>query len=134
MRQKPNIILIVMDAVRADHLSCYGYSRVTTPALDGLAAEALVFDRAFAAAPWTPPSHASLFTGTYPSRHGVDVDENLHLSGKYPTMAEILSLKGYATMAILPDAHLSEARGFSRGFTDFVEIFRMPYVAFDYNS
>jgi arylsulfatase A-like enzyme len=49
-------------------------------------------------------------------------------------MAEILSLRGYATLAILPDAHLSEARGFSRGFTDFVEIFRMPYVAFDYNS
>jgi arylsulfatase A-like enzyme len=123
-----------MDAVRADHLSCYGYSMPTTPALDGLAAGGLVFDRAFAAAPWTPPSHASLFTGTYPSRHGVDVDENLHLSGQYPTMAEILSLRGYATLAILPDAHLSEARGFSRGFTDFVEIFRMPYVAFDYNS
>ena len=134
MRQYPNIILIVMDAVRADHLSCYGYSRPTTPFLEALGADGIIFDRAFAAAPWTPPSHASLFTGTYPSQHGVDVDENLHLSGQHPTMAEILSRKGYATLAILPDAHLSEARGFARGFSEFVETFRMPYVAFDYHS
>jgi arylsulfatase A-like enzyme len=134
LRDNPNIILIVMDAVRADRLSCYGYRAPTTPGLEEIAAEALIFERAFAAAPWTPPSHASLFTGTYPSRHGVDVGENLYLSSVYPTMAEILSRKGYATMAILPDAHLSAARGFSRGFTDFVETFRLPYVAFDYDS
>jgi arylsulfatase A-like enzyme len=123
-----------MDAVRADHLSCYGYSKPTTPYLETLAAEGVIFDRAFAAAPWTPPSHASLFTATYPSRHGVDVDENLYLNGKNPTMAEILSSKGYATLAILPDAHLSQARGFSRGFQQFVEIFRIPYMSFNRNS
>jgi arylsulfatase A-like enzyme len=134
LRHNPNIILIVMDAVRADHLSCYGYSVPTTPGLDEIAAKGLIFDRAFAAAPWTPPSHASLFTGTYPARHGVDVGENLYLSSLYPTMAEILSRNGYATLGILPDAHLSAARGFSRGFTDFVETFRMPYVALDYHS
>lgn len=134
MRQKPNIILIVLDAVRADHLSCYGYSKPTTPYLEELAAKGVIFDRAFAAAPWTPPSHASLFTGTYPSRHGVDVDENLYLNGKNLTMAEILSLNGYATLAVLPDAHLSQARGFSRGFDHFEEIFRIPYVGFNRNS
>jgi len=134
LRQKPNIILIVLDAVRADHLSCYGYSKPTTPYLEELAAKGVIFDRAFAAAPWTPPSHASLFTGTYPSRHGVDVDENLYLNGKNPTMAEILSLNGYATLAVLPDAHLSQARGFNRGFNHFEEIFRIPYVSFDRDS
>lgn len=134
MRQKPNIILIVLDAVRADHLSCYGYSKPTTPYLEELAAKGVIFDRAFAAAPWTPPSHASLFTGTYPSRHGVDIDENLYLNGKNPTMAEILSLNGYATLAVLPDAHLSQARGFNRGFDHFEEIFRIPYVSFDRDS
>ena len=134
MRQNPNIILIVLDAVRADHLSCYGYDQPTTSFLEELAANGVLFDCAFAAAPWTPPSHASLFTGTYPSRHGVDVDENLHLSRQHPTMAEILALKGYASLAILPDAHLSEARGFHRGFEDFVEIFRIPYVSLDRNS
>ena len=74
MKQNPNILLIVMDAVRADHLSCYGYKRPTTPFLEEMAADGVIFDNAFAAAPWTPPSHASLFTGTYPSKHGVDVD------------------------------------------------------------
>jgi arylsulfatase A-like enzyme len=120
-----------MDAVRADHLSCYGYSKPTTPYLEELAAEGVIFDRAFAAAPWTPPSHASLFTATYPSRHGVDVDENLYLSSQNRTIAEILSAQGYATSAILPDAHLSEARGFHRGFDHFTELFRIPYVSFD---
>jgi arylsulfatase A-like enzyme len=62
------------------------------------------------------------------------VDENLHLNGDYPTMAEMLSLKGYATSAILPDAHLSKARGFHRGFSDFVEIFRIPYVKLERHS
>jgi arylsulfatase A-like enzyme len=54
MKQKPNILLIVMDAVRADHLSCYGYKRPTTPFLEEMAADGVIFDNAFAAAPWTP--------------------------------------------------------------------------------
>ncbi len=131
MSETPNVLLIVMDAVRPDHLSCYGYGRPTTPCLESLAARGVVFDRAFAPAPWTPPSHASLFTGTYPSRHGVDVGENLHLDGRLPTLAEILAARGYDTFAILPDPHLSEARGFHRGFGRFVEVFRLPWVAPD---
>jgi arylsulfatase A-like enzyme len=131
MTKNPNILLIVMDAVRADHLSCYGYQRPTTPFLEELAANGVVFDRAFAAAPWTPPSHASLFTGTYPFRHGVDVNENLDLSEENLTLAQILASKGYRTFAILPDAHLSSARGFHRGFHDFIEMFRLPYFKFD---
>lgn len=132
MRKNPNILLIVMDAVRADHLSCYGYKRPTTPFLEELAANGVVFDRAFAAAPWTPPSHASLFTGTYPSRHGVDVNENLNLSEENVTLAQILASKDYRTFAILPDAHLSSARGFHRGFHDFIEMFRLPYFKLDF--
>lgn len=128
MRKNSNILLIVLDAVRADHLSCYGYLRPTSPYLEELAAEGVIFENAFATAPWTPPSHASIFTGAYPSRHGVDVDENLYLDGQIPTMAEILSSKGYATFAVLPDAHLSQARGFHRGFSRCVEIFRIPYL------
>jgi arylsulfatase A-like enzyme len=61
MKQNSNILLIVMDAVRADHLSCYGYKRPTTPFLEEMAADGVIFDNAFAAAPWTSPSHASLF-------------------------------------------------------------------------
>jgi arylsulfatase A-like enzyme len=132
MTKNPNILLIVMDAVRADHLSCYGYPRPTTPFLEEMAANGVVFDRAFAAAPWTPPSHASLFTGTYPSRHGVDVNENLNLSDEKVTLAQILAAKDYRTFAVLPDAHLSSARGFHRGFGDFVEMFRLPYLKLDF--
>lgn len=131
MRKNLNIVLIVMDAVRADHLSCYGYNKPTTPFLEELAANGVLFDGAFASAPWTPPSHASLFTGTYPSKHGVDVNENLHLSEENTTLAQILASSGYRTFAILPDAHLSSARGFHRGFDDYVEMFRLPYFQLD---
>jgi arylsulfatase A-like enzyme len=75
-----------MDAVRAGHLLCYGYNRPTTPHLEAPAADGLLFENALAAAPGRP-SHASLFTGTYPSRHGVDVAGNLYLDGRFPTMA-----------------------------------------------
>lgn len=127
--RRPNVLLIVLDAVRADRLSCYGYHRPTTPHLERLAEEAWLFEHAFAAAPWTPPSHASLFTGTYPSRHGVDVDENLHLGPDLPTLAGLLAEAGYATFAVIPDAHLSRARGLDRGFRETVELFRIPYVS-----
>lgn len=132
MRKNLNVVLIVMDAVRADHLSCYGYNKPTTPFLEELAANGILFDGAFASAPWTPPSHASLFTGTYPSRHGVDVNENLNLGEENTTLAQILAASGYRTFAILPDAHLSSARGFHRGFHDYVETFRLPYFKLDF--
>src|SRR5437763_715768 len=68
----PNIILIVVDTLRGDHVSCYGHERRTTPHLDALAADATLYTTALSPGAWTPPSHASIFTGTYPSRHGVD--------------------------------------------------------------
>ena len=132
MRKNLNVVLIVMDAVRADHLSCYGYNKPTTPFLEELAGNGVLFEGAFASAPWTPPSHASLFTGTYPSRHGVDVNENLYLGEENTTLAQILATTGYRTFAILPDAHLSSARGFHRGFNDYVEMFRLPHFKLDF--
>lgn len=132
MRKNLNVVLIVMDAVRADHLSCYGYNKPTTPFLEELAGNGVLFEGAFASAPWTPPSHASLFTGTYPSRHGVDVNENLYLGEENTTLAQILATTGYRTFAILPDAHLSSARGFHRGFHDYVEVFRLPHFKLDF--
>lgn len=68
MLSRPNIILIVLDTVRADHLSCYNYSRETSPYIDKIADEGVLFENAFSTAEWPPPSHASLFTGKYPSR------------------------------------------------------------------
>ena len=70
----PNIILITMDTTRADHLSCYGYHKKTTPNLDALAEESVIFTNAYATSPWTLPSHASIFTGMYPAKHGSHYD------------------------------------------------------------
>ena len=69
---KPNILWIVMDTARADHFSCYGYYRNTSPNIDRIASEGVLFENAIANAPWTLPSHASMFTGAFVSRHGAD--------------------------------------------------------------
>jgi arylsulfatase A-like enzyme len=131
--RKPNILLIVMDCVRFDYPSVYGDSRSETPNLERLAADGVLFQNAFAAAPWTPPSHASLFAGTYPSRHGVDVGENLYLNDHNRTLAEMLVESGYRTFGILPDAHLSALRGFDRGFQETVELWRIPHLNWEYD-
>jgi len=91
----PNVLLIVLDTVRADCLGVYGYRRPTTPALDRLAKRAIVFDEARATAPWTLPSHASMFTGRWP--HEVGEEWRSPIRGKFPTLAEYLGNHGYAT-------------------------------------
>ena len=84
----PNVLLVVLDTVRADHLSLYGHPRPTSKTLQRLAREGLRFDRARAAAPWTLASHATLFTGRWP--HELDVKWMYPLSRKFPTLAEYL--------------------------------------------
>jgi len=131
--KRPNVVLIVMDATRFDWLSVHGYPEQTTPHLERLAEDGIIFESAFATAPWTPPSHASLFCGTYPSRHGVDVAENLFLSEENRTIAQMLADAGYRTFGILPDVHLSSLRGFHRGFQEYVETWRIPYLHLEYD-
>ena len=91
----PNVLLIVLDTVRADRLSVQGYGRDTTPQLARLARRGVVFEEARSAAPWTLPSHASLFTGRWP--HELRVGGDRPLDATYPTLAEHLSKHGYAT-------------------------------------
>lgn len=122
MATKPNILLIVMDAVRADSLSCYGYRKRTTPHIDELANRGVLFENAFSASSWTPPAHASIFTGNYPSRHGV-LRPNLYLDPSNITLAEILSENGYKTIAF-SSPHITRARGFDKGFQEFY----LPYI------
>ena len=80
----PNILLIVVDTLRADHLASYGYKRETSPNLDRLAEQGVVFESAFATSSWTLPAHASLVTGRYPHEHGA---EDEPLDNRYPTIA-----------------------------------------------
>ncbi len=116
-----NIIWIVTDTARRDHLSIYNGKQETTPALSKFAEEALVFDRAIATAPWTLPSHASMFTGMYPSKHGAhyvgDAMFSTPLLPENLTIAELLAAHGYQTAGICANnAGLSRALGCHQGF------------------
>ncbi|WP_276250897.1 sulfatase-like hydrolase/transferase [Haloarcula rara] len=104
---KPNVVMLLLDATRADHLSCYGYDRETTPFLEDLAAESVVYDRAYASSIWTLPSCSSLFTGKYPSEHGV-VDWGKKI--RDTTFMDNLQKTGYSTHTI--SAHIGASDGF----------------------
>lgn len=120
MNKKPNILLISIDTLRADHLSCYGHHRATTPHLDRVAEDGQMFTAAYSPAVWTPPAHASMFTGLYPSQHGV-VDE-YKLSSTVPTLAEILSNHGYLTCGFSNNSMVGEIVGLHRGHQYFDEV------------
>ncbi|MCK6444869.1 MAG: sulfatase [Planctomycetes bacterium] len=102
--RKPNVVLVTLDTTRADRLSCYGHRRKTSPRLDGLAAESLRFTRAYAVTSWTLPSHASIFTGKFPSSHGAQYDENgaLKLSQALAG-ARKQSMDGYRVRTLSPE-------------------------------
>jgi arylsulfatase A-like enzyme len=114
----PNILLLILDTVRARNLSLYGYHRPTSPALERLADRGVRFDVAISTAPWTLPSHVSLFTGHYPHRTSTR-DWGTPLDGAHATLAEVLGESGYLTGAFMANHRYSRhegglARGFSR--------------------
>ena len=110
----PSIVLISIDTLRADHLSCYGYGR-STPAIDSLAAIGVLYENAHAPSPWTLPSHMSLFTGLYPSSHGV-VDADRSLPTSITQLPEALERCGYHTAGFGAHIYLGRSFGFGRGF------------------
>lgn len=114
----PNLLLITLDTLRADHLSSYGHARLTTPNLDQLAATGVAFDRAIANSPWTLPSHATLLTGRLPYEHKADWLSAL--DGAYPTLTEVLAARGYVTAAFAANTtYVTPEWGLGRGFTHF---------------
>jgi arylsulfatase A-like enzyme len=117
--RRPSVVLIVLDCGRADHLSCYGYGRETTPFIDRLAAEGVRFTHMITTAPWTLPAHASLFTGLYSSTHGA-TDEHKRLEPGRPTLGEILGAAGYATAGFCANPWVAET-GLKRGFEYFFD-------------
>lgn len=110
-----NVMVIVLDSVRSDHLSCYGYGRPTTPHVDRIAGEGVRFDRAYATSCWTLPSHASLFTGRYPWQHHVDLDRQT-LGPEHETMAGFLRERGYATASFSCNGFVTKHTELTRGF------------------
>ncbi|REK18630.1 MAG: DUF229 domain-containing protein [Planctomycetota bacterium] len=122
----PNLLIVSIDTLRADHLGCYGYDRPTSPTLDALAERGVVFEAASTPSPWTKPAHASLFTGKYPSRHGA-IDSFRPLSDDTVHLASLLTEQGFDTAAVVNVAWLT-IHGLSRGFqhVDFVPSFESP--------
>jgi arylsulfatase A-like enzyme len=117
-RGAPNVLLLILDTVRAANLGLYGYDRKTTPEIERIAATGVTFDRAFVSAPWTLPSHASIFTGLPPHKLSTDFDRPL--DGAAPTLAEVLLRRGYATGGFVANpTYASRASGLNRGFATY---------------
>ncbi len=121
----PNVLLIVLDTLRADHLSSYGYPRKTSPHLDQLAAEGVLFERAYSSSSWTLPSHASLMTGRYTFEHRADGRmTGRMLDTRLPTLAEIFSARGYRTGGFASNvAWASPRTGLARGFQHYDNLY-----------
>lgn len=122
---RPNVILISIDTLRADHLSAYGYARETAPRIAAFAKRAVVFEEAYSQSPKTAASHMSLMTGLYPEVHRVGNPGRdrvrVRLSDEIPTLAEVLRRGGYHTHALHGGANVRAEFGFDRGFEHYVE-------------
>lgn len=118
--ERPNIVIVALDTLRADTVGAYGYERDTTPHLDRFAASATSFEHAIAQAPWSLPSYASLFTSLYPSMVGV-IDPTNVLPDDATTLATLLHQRGYRTIGFTEGGYAGHAWGMDRGFERFWE-------------
>jgi arylsulfatase A-like enzyme len=115
---KPNVVLIVVDTLRADRLGCYGYAGARTPRIDALALEGIRYENGFAQASWTRPSFATIFSSLYPSSHGAAHKADI-LPDRVDTLAELLQRAGYHTVGFANNANISPAFNFQQGFDDY---------------
>jgi arylsulfatase A-like enzyme len=115
---RPNLVLFVVDTLRADHLGCYGYDRPTSPRLDEFAREGVRFAEARAQSSWTKPAMATILTGLYPVTHGAERRAN-GIAPEVRTLAERLSAAGYETAMFTTNPTVVEKFGFGRGFDRF---------------
>jgi len=138
--RRPNVLVILVDALRRDHLGVYGYPLPTSPEIDAFAAESFRFTHAYSHSTWTKPSVASLFTSLYPEQHGlgrVGIEDQAGfrtdvLPKRLATLAERLKKAGYETAAFTTNVHIQRKTGFAQGFKRFFS--RRLVDAFDLNS
>jgi len=129
-KKRYNIMILVIDAARSDHFSFYGYSRKTSPFLDNISKKSYVFENAFTQATWTKPSVASIFTSTYPSRHGTNMYAKTTKSGlktnvlpdSFITLAEVLKQKGYKNYAVTNNNFIAPNLNFDQGFDRYIVV------------
>lgn len=115
---KPNIVMLVMDTARAKNFSCYGYEKKTSPFIDSVAKEGMIFENCYANAPWTLPSHYSMFTGEDPTKHDYN-SKDMRGRIEKETVSEKLSEKGYQTIGISNNGYISPLYGFDQYFDKF---------------
>ena len=128
--QRPkNLVLVTIDTLRADRLGCYGYAKAETPNLDRLAQTGTVFENATTHAPLTAPSHASMFTGMYPTVHKVRDTGGFVLGDQSTTLAEMLRQQGWETGAFIGASVLKKSFGFSQGFAVYDDLMPKPVGA-----
>jgi choline-sulfatase len=120
---KPNVILITIDTLRADHVGCYGAQMVKTPTLDAMAHDGIVFERAISQVPLTWPSHAVILTGTYPFQNGVQDFTGQPLAPQFRSVAQAFKQAGYATGAVVSAFVLDRSWGLARGFDFYDDAF-----------
>jgi len=117
----PNVVLVVLDTVRTESLSLYGYQKPTSPELEKIAASGVVFRSAISTAPWTLPSHSSMFTGRLPNE--MSGGWRTPLDGTFPTLAETLRSAGYATGGFVANVgYVSAGHGLNRGFIHYEDL------------
>jgi arylsulfatase A-like enzyme/Tfp pilus assembly protein PilF len=122
-KPRPNVILITIDTVRADHLGCYGAKDIQTPTLDALARDGIVFERAISQVPLTWPSHAVILTGLYPFQNGVQDFTGQPLEARFRSVAQAFKQQGYATGAVVSAFVLDRSWGLARGFDFYDDAF-----------
>ena len=134
----PNVLVIVIDTLRADHLSSYGYPRPTSPNIDRMAQQGTLFENAVSTSSWSFPSHVSLLTGRYEFEHGMGEVPRMPLFGRavngfrgFPTLGQALEQRGYRTAAFSANrTYFSSDLGFWQGMTHFEDYFHSPADAF----
>ncbi|MFW6132150.1 MAG: sulfatase-like hydrolase/transferase [Candidatus Aminicenantaceae bacterium] len=125
-QNRRNVILVSIDTLRADHLSCYGYQRKTTPHIDSLAADSALFLNTYATSPWTLPSHVSMLTSLFEINHQINqMDEKMDAS--FTTLADILREENFFCSAFTGGGFISSAYGFSNGFDSYSQITKGIY-------
>jgi arylsulfatase A-like enzyme len=122
----PRVVLISLDTCRADHLSCYGYGGETTPAIDAVAADGIVFENVVSPVPLTLPAHCTMLTGLLPPSHGVRDNRHYVLDDAVETLAERLRAAGMATGAVVGSIVIDAAHGLAQGFDTYDDDFRHP--------
>jgi len=121
-RSSPNILFITVDTLRSDHLASYGYEKIKTPHIDSLAQKGTLFKNVISHTPLTMPSHASIFTGTYPQFHGVRDNGYGRLKDEAVTLAEVLQQEDYATAAFVSTFVLNAKFGLNQGFETYDDV------------